>query len=59
MVNKCDVIMVGDVEYIPKIETSDEYFIVRTYSAGVFFGNIESRNGKNRAERDQLYYAYV
>lgn len=24
----------------------EKFYIVRTYSAGVFFGNIESRNGK-------------
>ena len=58
MINKCDVIMVGDIEYVPKIETSDEYFIVRTYSAGVFFGNIEMRNGKEVVMRNarRLWY---
>lgn len=48
-----ETIKIDDVEYIrkdsaEKAETLDglEYKIVRTYSAGVFAGYIESRNGK-------------
>ena len=54
----CDVIMVGDVEYVPKVETSDNYVIVRTYSAGVFAGELETRNGKEVVMRNvrRLWY---
>lgn len=35
-----------------------KYFIVRTYSAGVFAGNIESRNGQEVVMRNarRIYY---
>lgn len=42
---KCSILVDG-VEYIPKQDMSDNYVIVRTYSAGVFAGNLESRDGK-------------
>lgn len=40
-------VMINGIEYVPKnsIELEKDYVIVRTYSAGVFAGNIESRNG--------------
>jgi len=31
---------------------TDKWYIVRTYSAGVFFGKIESRNGKEIVMKD-------
>lgn len=45
MTNKCSILVDG-IEYVPKVETTENYVIVRTYSAGVFAGNLESRNGK-------------
>lgn len=39
-------ILIDGIKYVPKIETSQNYVIVRTYSAGVFAGNLEKRNGK-------------
>lgn len=44
-------ITINDVVYVPKGEaqqatTLDDYCIVRTYSAGVFAGNLVKRNGK-------------
>jgi hypothetical protein len=46
---KCnDSVTINGVEYVPKIstETEKDYVIARTTSAGVFAGNIESRNGQ-------------
>ena len=40
-----DKININGVEYI-KVSEPSEYKIVRTYSAGVFYGLLESRNGK-------------
>jgi hypothetical protein len=34
----------GSIKILPKV--SDKYFLVRTYSAGVFFGQIKSRKGQ-------------
>lgn len=42
---KCSVVING-VEYIRKQDVTKDYVIVRTYSAGVFAGNLESLNGK-------------
>ena len=44
---KCSVVING-VEYIRKqnMEITENYVIVRTYSAGVFAGNLESRDSK-------------
>ena len=45
-------IIIDGVEYVPKSEVSApelngmKYCIVRTYSAGVFAGYVESRNGQ-------------
>jgi len=44
-------IVVDGVEYIPKSETAQneeglKYVIARTYSAGVFAGYLQSKNGK-------------
>jgi len=43
-----DTINVNGIEYVPKSESVCEgkYVIVRTYSAGVFAGNLKSRGGK-------------
>lgn len=44
-----DVIEVNGVEYVKKGATepaADNYCIVRTFSAGVFAGNLTGRNGK-------------
>lgn len=52
-------IVVDGVTYVPKkVEVSGEYYIVRTYSAGVFFGKIKSRTGKEVVMRDarRLWY---
>jgi len=45
-------ISINGIEYVQKSEVEklevcdDDYVIVRTYSAGVFAGNLKSRNGK-------------
>ena len=52
-------IMIDGIVYVPKSkEVSKEYFIVRTFSAGVFFGKIESKNGKEVVMTDarRLWY---
>ena len=42
-----DEVVIDGQTYVPKVEKPEgKYFIVRTYSAGVFFGEIESKNGK-------------
>jgi hypothetical protein len=44
-----DVVEINGVEYVRRaaMETAgDNYCIVRTYSAGVFAGNLAERNGK-------------
>ena len=46
-----EVIINGAV-YVPKINPDQQYVIVRTYSAGVFAGYIESRNGKEVVMRN-------
>lgn len=43
--NGCSV-MINGIEYVRKQELTEDYVIVRTYSAGVFAGNLESRDGK-------------
>lgn len=47
-------INIDGIIYVPKEEKTEgmEYKIVRTYSAGVFAGYIESRNGKEVIMRD-------
>ena len=45
MSKQCSILVNG-IEYVPKQEVTENYVIVRTYSAGVFAGNLESRNGK-------------
>lgn len=47
--SKPETIKIDDVEYVRKDrmpEVSKDYFIVRTQSAGVFAGNIKSREGQ-------------
>jgi len=39
-------ITIDGVEYVAQVKISDEYYIVRTYSAGVFAGEIVRRDGK-------------
>lgn len=53
MAKKEETVLIGGVEYVPKssVSKSDtvdgmEYKIVRTQSAGVFAGYLESRNGQ-------------
>ena len=41
---------INGIEYVPL--TQSEYKIVRTYSAGVFFGIVESRNGQEVVMRN-------
>jgi len=47
MSKQCDVVING-IEYVKKssVELTDNYVIVRTFSAGVFAGNLKSRDGK-------------
>ena len=49
--NKCKSIIIDEVEYVPKGETAKtlngmKYVICRTYSAGVFAGYLEKREGQ-------------
>ena len=53
MTNKKDSVMIDGVEYAPKAGNAPaksmkgmKYCIVRTYSAGVFAGYVEKREGK-------------
>lgn len=41
----CSVVING-IEYVRREKVTKNYVIVRTYSAGVFAGNLESQNGK-------------
>ena len=45
MSNEKRSIVVDGVEYVPKQNMAEDYFIVRTYSAGVFAGQIKKRDG--------------
>ena len=45
MPDQCSIFVNG-VEYVPKQDVTENYVIVRTYSAGVFAGNLERRKGK-------------
>lgn len=38
--------IIDGIEYVPKQIISNNLVIVRTYSAGVFFGQLEYRDGK-------------
>lgn len=51
-------IVVDGVAYVPKVQTCESYVIVRTYSAGVFAGELESREGKEVVLRNarRLWY---
>ena len=42
----CDIIEVNGIKYRAIEDRDEEYVIVRTYSAGVFAGYLEKRNGK-------------
>ena len=53
----CKSIVIDGVEYTPRQETAVkkdgmEYKIVRTYSAGVFAGYLQSRDGQEVVMRD-------
>ena len=59
MVKKTNSVMIDGVEYIPKAESAPakelkgmKYCIVRTYSAGVFAGYVEKREGKEATVRN-------
>jgi len=39
-------IVVNGATYFRKEESTNQYVIIRTYSAGVHFGRLEERNGK-------------
>ena len=39
-------IVVNGIEYVEEVDMTDNYCIVRTYSAGIFAGNLIERNGK-------------
>lgn len=47
-------IIIDGITYVPKEEKTEglEYCMVRTYSAGVFAGYLESRDGKEAVVRD-------
>ena len=45
-------IIVDGVTYVQKEKNKSGYSIIRTYSAGVFAGYIESRNGKEAVVTD-------
>ena len=48
-----DEITVNGIEYVSKVpKSSTNYKIVRTYSAGAFFGRVESRSGQEVVMRD-------
>ena len=44
VINGVEYVKKSEVKVLPKV--SGKYFIVRTYSAGVFFGLIKSRKGQ-------------
>jgi len=47
MQNMCKEVEINGVKFVQKIELADDnYCIVRTYSAGVFAGNVVERDGK-------------
>ena len=54
--SKLEVIKIDEVEYVRKDsiqkETYQDYVIVRTYSAGVFFGHLHSRDGQEVVLKD-------
>ena len=67
METKVSEIEINGVKYVPKDSVSDnsastlnglEYKIVRTYSAGVFAGYLESRNGQEVVMREarRIFY---
>ena len=48
MSGQCKEVNINGIQYTQKdmVVTCKNYFLVRTYSAGVFAGEIEERNGK-------------
>ena len=54
--DRCKSIIIDGVEYAPNEKPAEKlndmkYVIIRTYSAGVFAGYLESRNGKEAVIR--------
>jgi hypothetical protein len=50
---ECEILIINGVEYVKKNQTSGlKYVIVRTLSAGVFAGFLESRNGQEVVMRN-------
>ena len=45
-------ILIDGVTYIPKEKQSTGYSMVRTYSAGVFYGKVESLEGQHAVVKD-------
>lgn len=45
-------IIVDGVTYVPKQNSTTGYSMVRTYSAGVFYGKVESLTGKHAVVKD-------
>lgn len=56
--NKNEIEINGETYVKKNIGTFEQYYIVRTYSAGVFAGYIESRNGQEVIMRNarRLWY---
>lgn len=54
----CDIIEVNGKKYKSVEDRDEEYVIVRTYSAGVFAGYLEKRDGKEGTIRNarRLWY---
>ena len=42
----CESVNINGIEYVKKQEVLKDMCIIRTYSAGVFFGHLASRQGK-------------
>lgn len=42
----CERVFINGVEYAPVVDLAGDYVIVRTYTAGVFAGELVSRDGK-------------
>ena len=46
--SSCNELEINGIKYVKKNVTTGDYFIVRTYSAGVFAGNLESKSADGR-----------
>lgn len=54
----CDIIELNGKKYKAVKEREEEYVIVRTYSAGVFSGYLEKRDGKQGTIRNARRFWY-